>query len=701
MEDAAVAQAWRATIRRRLLVAGAVFAVWTLAIEARLVVLQVFQHDAHVARATVQRNRTITVPGRRGIIADRNGRTLAMSVGAERAYAIPVAIESPEQTAAALCGALDGCDAAGRDALAERIRRNATRQFLYLLDRQLTPDETRRVLALKQAEEQAIGRAGRKGASKVAQPLKGINLVNESRRVYPNRDLAAHVLGYVGRDNKGLAGIEATYDSRIRGLDGSLFVELDGAGNPFSRVERLPTAGATIALTIDAHIQHIAERELRAAVDEYHAVGGSVVVMDPRSGEILALANAPTFNPNAFLEADAETRRNRGVQEIYEPGSTFKIVTASAAIEERAFTLDEPIDVSAGLIRVASRVITDVHRYDLLSFTDVIVKSSNVGAIKIGTRLGNERLGRYVRRFGFGTRLCPDLPGETAGMLAAPSSWSPSALASISMGYEIGVTPIQMAAAFSSVANGGSLIQPRVVHSLRTGTRHAVVEPLELRRTIDPATVAELIGIMEQVVGVGTGKAALVPGFTVAGKTGTAAKVINGRYSKSDYHASFVGFVPSRQPALTILVVIDTPRGPGYPGTHQYYGGTIAAPVFRRVAEQALRYLGVAPTVNPVPPVLMAGSPLAPPAGVVTQTAGEMSGPAVDIESGAPVLPDLRGLSAREAVRRLTRLGLTAHLAGDGVVVDQDPLPGTPVENRSACVLRLGRIPVLPGGTPQ
>ncbi|MDO8836806.1 MAG: penicillin-binding transpeptidase domain-containing protein, partial [Vicinamibacterales bacterium] len=352
-----------------------------------------------------------------------------------------------------------------------------------------------------------------------------------------------------------------------------------------------------------------------------------------------------------------------------------------------------------GLIQVASRVIRDVHRYDLLSFTDVIVKSSNVGAIKVGTRLGNERLGRYVRRFGFGTRLCPDLPGETAGMLATPSSWSPSALASISMGYEIGVTPIQMAAAFSSVANGGSLIQPRVVHNLRTGTRQAVVEPHELRRTIEPATVAELVSIMEQVVERGTGKTATVPGFTVAGKTGTAAKVINGRYSKSDYHASFVGFVPSRRPALTILVVIDTPRGSGYPGKHRYYGGEIAAPVFRRVAEQALRYLGVAPTVNAVPPVLLAESPLVPSAGGVTPVAAMTGVPAVDIASGAPVVPDLRGLGAREAVRRLTRLGLTAHLSGDGVVLEQDPLPGTPVESRSACALRLGRVSPSPGGT--
>lgn len=242
--------------------------------------------------------------------------------------------------------------------------------------------------------------------------------------------------GHVGVDNVGLAGIEQTHDARIRGREGTILVETDAHQRPFSRIERPPTAGATLELTIDAHLQHLAERELRAAVEAERADGGTIVMMDPRSGDLLALANYPTFNPNAFgrYQNRPEVRRNRAVQEIYEPGSTFKIVTASAAVEERAFDLDEVIDVSAGLIRIGSRVVEDVHRYGPLSFTDVLVKSSNVGAIKIGDRLGAGRLGEYVLRFGFGRRVCGDLPGESAGMLPGSSSWSTGTLASVSMG---------------------------------------------------------------------------------------------------------------------------------------------------------------------------------------------------------------------------------------------------------------------------
>lgn len=686
MEDAAVAQAWRGTIRTRLLIAGVCFGVWAAAIEARLVYLQVFQHDTQVARATEQRNRTVALPGRRGVIVDRHGRTLAMSVSAETVYAVPKAIASGgrtvEQTMAVLCQALEGCGPAELETMVQRVRR--TKKHLVYLKRQLTPDDTRRVLAL-------IRREGK------AKPvLTGINLLTEARRVYPNRELAAHVLGYVGTENRGLAGIEASYDSRIRGEDGELFTEIDAKGDSYNRVEKLPTAGVTVALTIDAQIQHIAERELQAAVAAHNAVGGSVIVMDPYTGAVLALANAPTFNPNAYSEAPTEARRNRSVQEIYEPGSTFKIVTASAALEEKAFALDEPIDVSAGLIRVASRTITDVHPYGQLSFADVIVKSSNVGAIKVGNRLGPERLGRYVRRFGFGERLCPDLPGESAGRLSPFGGWSAGTLASVSMGYEIGVTPMQVAAAFSAVANGGRLVQPHVVRELRMPGRRTFVEPRELRRSIDAPTVADLTAIMEQVVARGTAGAAAVPGFTAAGKTGTAAKIVNGRYSKTDYHASFAGFVPSTRPVLTVLVVIDTPRGPGYPTHHKYYGGEIAAPVFGRVAEQALRYLGVAPTVNAAPPVLIADMPVS---GVVAPVSGRMGGMPAVIATGEAVVPDLRGLSARDAVGVLARLGLTVQVTGSGHVVDQWPAPGSPFEPRGSCVLRLARVAVAATGT--
>jgi cell division protein FtsI (penicillin-binding protein 3) len=440
---------------------------------------------------------------------------------------------------------------------------------------------------------------------------------------------------------------------------------------------------------MDRVIQHITERELHDAVVLHRAAGGTAVVMDPRTGEILAMANEPTFNPNSYALARDEDRVNLAVQAPYEPGSTFKMVTASAAVEEQAFRMDELIDVSAGAIRIGPRTIKDVHASGVLNFMDVIVKSSNVGAIKIGLRLGPERLGRYIRRFGFGTKVCPDVRGETAGIVADPARWSDSTLASVSMGYEVGVTPLQMAAAVSSVANGGHFVQPRLVRALRVGTTRTEVTPLELRRTVTSETAAELLAIMEQVVQRGTGTTAAIPGYTVAGKTGTAAKIIGGRYSKTDYHSSFVGFVPSRNPALAIIVVIDSPRVGGF------YGGVVAAPVFKKIAEPALRYLGVPQTLNPIPPIIVNAS-VAAAIPTMTPTTSRVSASRIDVVTGSPVVPDVRGLGAREAVQRLARFGLVSRLTGDGVVVDQDPIPGTPLEPGTVCRLWLDRVTLPP-----
>ncbi len=292
------------------------------------------------------------------------------------------------------------------------------------------------------------------------------------------------------------------------------------------------------------------------------------------SGEILALANWPTFNPNAFSRSDKEPRRNRAVQDLYEPGSTFKVVTASAALEEGVMHLDEKIDCAPGHISFGSRVISDVHRYGVLSFTDVIVKSSNVGAIKVGLKLGPERLSRYVSRFGFGQTTSPDFRGENPGIVWSPTSLDSSALASVSMGYQVGVTPLQMAAAVSSVANGGTLYEPHIVRALVKDGRRTEVAPKAVRRTITERTAAELTAVMEAVVERGTATAAKIEGYTIAGKTGTAAKIVDGRYSQSDYNASFVGFLPSRKPELTIIVVIDSPRAKGY------YGGVVCCANF-------------------------------------------------------------------------------------------------------------------------
>ena len=390
------ALAWRITLKRRLIVAVAVLVAWSAAIEARLVYLQVGRHADLMARAERQQLRTVETTAKRGDILDRSGRVLAYSVEADSIYAVPTDISDPAAAAAALCGALEDCGFRERQALARRIRDG--RAFAYVR-RQVSPDEARRVAALE---------------------LEGVGFMKENRRFYPNRDLAAHVLGYVGIDNTGLSGLEAAYDTIIKGRPGTVLIQTDARRQAFSRVERPPTTGATLELTIDQYLQHVAERELRAGVEENRAASGTAVVMDPRTGEILALANWPSFNPNAYREARPDAQRNRAIQDLYEPGSTFKIVTASAALEEHVVEPDDPIDVSAGQIRFGARVIDDSHRLRVLSFTDVIVKSSNVGAIKVGLKLGPERLGLYMQRFGFGRRSSPDFPGESSGIVWDP-----------------------------------------------------------------------------------------------------------------------------------------------------------------------------------------------------------------------------------------------------------------------------------------
>jgi cell division protein FtsI (penicillin-binding protein 3) len=667
-------RAWQHTVRRRVLIAAGFFVVWALAIEVRLVWLQVYRHDAMVAEATEQKDREVVLNPRRGEIVDRNGGLLAISVDADSINANPSKVEYPDELADAVCWALGGCSADERNEYVRRLRKKDRKQVF--LRRQVTLDASARV---------------------AAQKLPGVFISPEPRRYYPKRELAAHVLGYLGTDSAGLAGIEQSYNSKINGTPGSLTYEVDSYGNAFSRVEKPPVQGNTIELTIDARLQHIAERELERGVTEHRAEGGTAIVMDPRTGEVLAMANYPFVNPNVYKEYPRELWMNRAVQGVYEPGSTFKIVTASAAMEEHVFAPTDLVDASAGVWRSGSRRVTEAknHNYGVLSFTDVLVKSSNVGAIKIGLGVGADRLGRYVRRFGFGERLLGDLPGETRGQLSDPSNWSISTLASVSMGYEIGVTPLQMAAAVSAVANGGVLVQPRLVRALRHGSARTEVVPHDMRRAISPETAAELVSIMEQVVERGTATAARVRGYTVAGKTGTASKIVNKRYSLTDYHASFVGFVPSRQPAFTILVVVDTPR------RGQHYGGQVAAPIFQRIADAALRCAGVAPTINPVPPVLVQASANGAASGELLRTTAAAGPPQISVVSGPPTVPDVRGLGAREAARRLARLGLVPRLTGDGIVIDQDPVAGTPLEPGRPCRLWLDRVvptlaPVLP-----
>ena len=462
---------WRTTMKRRLLVTAAVVALWSGAIQARLVYLQIFKHAELTARAVKQQERRRTLPAKRGEILDRRGHTLARSVDAQTIFADPSMLADARRTAEALCGALEDCTNEERQDL-ERKLSNRENEFVPVRP-QASPEEARRVAALK---------------------LTGVGFLSESKRFYPNRELAAHLLGHVGKDHEGLDGIEHTYDKVIKGHTGTLLVQKDSRGSTFSnKITTAPTAGATLELTIDEYLQYVVERELSAGVVENRAASGSAIVMDPWTGEILALANFPTFNPNARQQARPEMLRNRAVQDIYEPGSTFKIVTASAALEQKIVDPDDRIDVSGGKINFGSDVIRDTHDYRTLTFEDVIVKSSNVGAIKVALKLGAVRLTDYVKRFGFGRRSAPrDFPAESPGKVWEASKLKESALARVSIGYQVAVTPLQMAAAVSSIANGGELIQPRVVQAIiKDGTRRTMPKTV-VNRTVTPSVATQV-----------------------------------------------------------------------------------------------------------------------------------------------------------------------------------------------------------------
>jgi cell division protein FtsI (penicillin-binding protein 3) len=663
--NAAVGEAapdWRSTLRRRVVIAAAIFGVWALVIEVRLVILQVVEREELVERADRQQNLTRPLAAKRGDIVDRKGRVLATSVDADTIFAVPSAIDDEEKTIRQLCSAFGDCTNKERQDLRERLKRQ--KHFAYVR-RQVSQDVAARVAALN---------------------LEGVGFIKESHREYPNKELAAHILGFVGIDSKGLNGVESAYDWQIRGKDGQVLIQTDARGHAFNRFERPPTSGATVELTVDEFLQHVAERELHTGVLENRALGGTAVVMDPRTGEILALANEPTFNPNEYRDATEFARRNRAVQDLYEPGSTFKVVTASAAIQERIMPVDTLIDVRGGRINIGSRVVRDTHDYGVLSFTDVIVKSSNVGAIRIGQRLGTNRLSDYVQKFGFGRPVSPDFPSESPGIVWERSKWTDSALASVSMGYQVGVTPLQMVTAVSSVANGGNYIEPRVVRALYRDGRRLVVRPKVVRQTVSKDTAASMVAIMEQVVDRGTATLAKIPGYTIAGKTGTANKLVNGRYS-SDTFASFVGFLPSNDPVATILVVLDSPRG-----KNGHFGGPVSAPIFRRIAEETLRYLRVPPSINPATPVLqvVANENTSP---TTHSPVGYDEEAMLPVDSDEPgTVPDVRGMSARDAMRKLIQFGLNARMQGDGFVTEQDPPPGTPMSEGGVCHLTLARV---------
>ncbi|HET9479635.1 MAG TPA: penicillin-binding protein 2, partial [Pyrinomonadaceae bacterium] len=556
----------------RALFVAAFIGFWMLIVCARLVHLQFSQHNGLANRARLQQQNAIETTPQRGELLDRHGRQLARSVQTVSLFLDPDGLDVGELecTAQYLSVSLG---MKYKNLLAQFREGQAEKRRFIWIARRLDADHANRIVAMN---------------------LPGLQSVLEPKRYYPNGPLAAHVLGYVGLDGDGLGGLERFYNSKISGEPGRLFLERDANGKPYESYEIASKPGQTVVLTIDQSIQYQAEQALNNAVKSSRARSGTVIVLDPRSGDVLALANAPSFDPNNVSASAAETRSNWALQNIYEPGSTFNVVAFSAALEKKLASVDDHIDCQMGAITVAGRVIHDHKPFGTLTISEALAKSSNVAAIKLGLRVGDETMYDYITRFGFGSKTGIELPGETAGLLRKVERWQPSSIGSIAIGQEIGVTPVQMAAAFGALANDGVRVAPHLIREVRNEAGAVIYQPQpEQRRVINAETAIALRGMLEGVTLRGTAKQAQLDGYSAAGKTGTAQKIDpkTRAYSATKFVASFVGFAPVSNPQIVIVVVIDEPSG-------AYHGGDVAAPIFREVAEQILPILGVTPDIE-------------------------------------------------------------------------------------------------------
>jgi len=647
--------------------------VWMLVIGVRLVQLQIAQHETLAARARNQQSSSIETAATRGQVLDRQGRELARSLDTASFYADPSEITAVNETARQFA-ALSGQDVSE---LARRIEdaKASNKKFLWLV-RRLDPQRAAKLDKLE---------------------LKGIYSRKEPKRFYPNDSLAAHVLGFVGTEEMGLGGVEKYYNEKIRGEAGKVYLQVDRDRVPFESYEVQPHPGQTVVLTIDQVIQYRAEQALSVAVERSHAKSGTAIVMDPRTGEILALANVPTFDPNRSGKESPEVLRNHALQDIYEPGSTFKVVAYSAAIEKGLVRPEDKIDCQMGQITVAGRLIHDHKPFGTLTISDALAQSSNVGAIKLGLLVGNESMYEYMKRLGFGSRTGIDLNGESPGILKNVTRWQASSIGSLAIGQEVGVTPVQMAVAYSAIANDGNWVKPHLVRELRSPDGAVTYQAkIETRPALKPETTAALRTMMEGVTLHGTAKKAQLEGYTAAGKTGTAQKIdpVTHGYSATKFIGSFVGFAPVNNPAVVIIVVIDEPMG-------AYHGGDVAAPVFREIAEQVLPELNVTPDVElkgSTPLIAQNSKPSAEQAREAQEQAEQreaslpkvvarnFSGRTGEVvftvatQKGA-VMPDLRGQSVRDVARMCAQLGLRLEARGEGLATMQVPAAGTEIES--------------------
>src|SRR5215471_8406710 len=661
---------------RRTLWIAAAMCVWMFLIMGRLAWLQVARHDHYSERAALNQRKEVKVIAARGPIVDRDERELAVSAIADSVYVDLKQLkgEPDREKAARALSPLLGFD---QSDLLKKLTGDSS--FLWI-KRKLDPQTS-------QAVNEAVAKNN----------LRGVAIQKESQRFYPNNSLAASVIGYVDSYDNGLAGVEQKYDDLLSGKAGEIAFEKDASGRPYNRNETPAAPGAQVVLTIDAILQHKVEVLLDEAMKMTRAKGAGAIVMDPKTGEILALANVPTFNPNERPEgANDLSRANRAIGWPYEPGSIFKIVTYAAAFEEGLFDPDDMINCGGGQITIGKRVIRDTHAYGDLTIEDAFAKSSNGGAIRIAMQLGKEKFFEYISRFGFGRKTGIELPGESRGIVNPLEDWRIDSIGSVAIGQEVSVTLLQIVAAVGTIANRGVWIKPHIVKKIMAQDGRALYEPkIETRQIVSERTAQMMVRIMERVVTHGTARHAInLAGYSVAGKTGTPQKVDNGRLSQTKYMPSFAGFVPAADPRLTIVVMIDEPEG-----SHQ--GGSVAAPVFNLIAEAALGDYVIPPDDKAFRDSLAALSKEYESEGV-QESKVEDGGPKIEavnslrsstidppstIRDGGPlfVMPDFRGRGVRAVTQACAQMNLVIRLHGSGLAFRQSPAAGAKVRAGETC----------------
>jgi cell division protein FtsI (penicillin-binding protein 3) len=647
--------------RARIALLGVCVTLVAMLVIVRAFHIQIASGDRLREMAEDQYVRHLRVSPRRGAIYDRHGAELAVSVDVDSVYANPRRLKAMEQDPRTVAKRIAKILDVDSDRLAKRLA--ADRYFVWI-ERRVTPHEATRIRELD---------------------IPGVELTAEARRYYPNRHLAAHLVGFADIDGRGIEGIELAYEKQLRGSDRRVEAIRDRRGHVVfadGMEDDRTIQGQSVVLTIDKAIQHIAERELALGVRTFEARGGSVVVMDPSTGEILALANYPPFNPNEPSRHIAAHRRNRAVVDRFEPGSTVKPFTMAVALATGAVKPNQSINCENGVTRMGGRLLHDAHPYEWLTPTQILAYSSNIGIAKIALDLGKKALYRGFRRFGFGEPTGLGVPGETAGILRHYRRWYEIDTAAVSFGQGMSVTNVQLAAAMSAIANGGRLMQPMLVRRMTDGHGATVEENKpRVRRQVVPRRVAKLVGQMLTAVTEpgGTAIEAAVDGYLVAGKTGTAQKAdyVHGGYAKDKWLASFIGFAPAERPAVVISVVIDEP-------VIAHYGGTVAGPVFRRIAEVTLRHMGIAPAGRQAVLAKQKEQRIA-----VAEAEPAPEKEAVD--KGESAVPDVRSLPLRQAVIALHAESLVGQVQGSGVVVSQEPAPGKAVPHGSVVQVQLER----------